>query len=205
MHLEILVEEKSTEEALKNLVPKMLGPDISFAINVYQGKPDLLSSLPRYLRGYKKWISDDYKIIVLIDEDRKDCKELKKNLEETAKKASLLTKAQAKGTPFQVLNRIAIEELEAWFFGDIQALRKAFPRVPENLNLKASYRNPDAIKGGTRETLERILQRAGYYKSGLPHIETARKISEHMDPARNRSRSFQVFREGLLAMVKQYK
>jgi hypothetical protein len=41
------------------------------------------------------------------------------------------------------------------------------------------------------------LRRAGYYPGGLPKIEVARNISEHMDPDRNTSRSFQVFREAL--------
>jgi hypothetical protein len=205
MYLEFIVEEPSAEETLKILVPKMLGPEIPFAINVYQGKQDLLSILPDHLRGYKKWIPDDYKIIVLIDEDRKDCKKLKRSLEKAAKNARLITKTQAKGKAFQVLNRIAIEELEAWFFGDIQALRKAYPRVPENLKQKAPYRNPDAIKGGTWEALERVLQTAGYCKSGLPKIETARKISEHMDPARNCSKSFKVFWDGLLSILKRKK
>ena len=34
MHIEFLVEEPSAEAALKNLVPKLMGEDISFNIHV---------------------------------------------------------------------------------------------------------------------------------------------------------------------------
>jgi hypothetical protein len=101
-----------------------------------------------------------------------------------------------------VLNRLPVEELEAWFFGDAQALRAAYPRVPATLAKQRRYRNPDAIRGGTREALERILRRAGYYPGGMLHMEVARTIAEHMDPSRNASRSFQLFREALTEIAR---
>jgi len=201
MHIEFLVEEPSAEAALQNLVPKILGDQGDFTIHVHEGKPDLLKKLPGRLAGYARWLPNDYRIVVLIDEDRQDCKKLKKNLEHVARNAGLLTKSRAKtGSKFQVLNRIAVEELEAWFFGDIQALVKSYPRVSPTLHQKRGYRNSDAIAGGTWEALERVLQRAGYFKGGLAKIEAARQISANMKPASNRSRSFQVFREGLTSL-----
>ena len=59
---------------------------------------------------------------------------------------------------FQVLNRIAIEELEAWFFGDVQALNQAYPKTPKTLGHKSRYKDPDSIKGGTWESMERELK-----------------------------------------------
>ena len=38
---------------------------------------------------------------------------------------------------------------------------------------------------------------AKYHPGGLEKIRAAREISNHMDPDRNRSRSFQVFRDAL--------
>jgi len=93
-----------------------------------------------------------------------------------------------------------VEELEAWFFGDVMALRKAYPRLPD-ISKKAAFRNPDRIRGGTWETLERLLQKAGYYKGGLPKIELAKTITPHMEPASNTSKSFQTFRQALLELV----
>jgi len=101
----------------------------------------------------------------------------------------------------QVLNRIAVEELEAWFFGDVPALTRAYPRIPATLSNKKGFRDSDAILGGTWETLERVLQDAGYYAAGMPKLEVARQISANMDPARNSSRSFQIFCDGLKRLL----
>jgi hypothetical protein len=84
LHIEVLVEELSMKEALQNLLPKILGETNSFDIYPYQGKRDLISKLPQRLKGYKSWLPDDYRIVVLVDEDREDCKALKKKLEEIA-------------------------------------------------------------------------------------------------------------------------
>ncbi len=199
MHVEAFVEERSAEAALAHLLPRILSPDTTFSLHAFQGKPHLLKRLPERLRGYRSWLPDDWRILVLIDEDREDCHRLKGLLESCAREAGLLSKTQAgAGRSFHVLNRIAVEEMEAWFFGDVEALTAAYPRLPATLHQKAPYRDPDAIAGGTWEALERVLQRAGYCPSGMLKVQTAQAVSRHMDPWRNRSRSFRVFREGLL-------
>lgn len=198
MHIEFLIEEESTEAALNNLLPKILPSTVSFRLHNFRGKHNLLLQLPKRLKGYCNWLPVDWRIVVLVDEDREDCKLLKARLEKMASEAGLQCKSQ--GGNFQILNRIAVEELEAWFFGDIVALNAAYPKTPVTLSHQKNYREPDAIKGGTWEALERVLQSAGYYLGGLPKIEVARNVSKIMEPARNRSRSFQVFKEGLLEL-----
>jgi len=201
MHIEVLVEERSAEAALWNILPKILPPDVSFSIHSYTGKRDLLSKLPGRLAGYREWIPQDYRIVVLVDRDNEDCRSLKRKLDEAAKGAGLLPKSKARGGTFQVMNRLAIEELEAWFFGDPLALSTAYPRIPLDLMTRSRYRNPDSILGGTAEALARVLSQKRYFRSGMPKIEVARSISAHMDPARNRSKSFQVFRKGIQELV----
>jgi len=197
-HLEILVEEPSAEAALQILVPRLIGGDVSFRIHPHEGKPDLLQSLAGRLRGYANWRGrTGTRVIVLLDEDREDCRGLKRDLERMAAAAGLPTKSAEPTRPFMVVNRLAVEELEAWFFGDIVALSTAFPGVPATLAQKRAYRDPDAIRGGTWEALHRVLQGAGYYPGGFNKIEAARRVAQHMDPDRNRSRSFQVFRQAL--------
>jgi hypothetical protein len=202
MHIEFLVEEPSSEAALQNILPRILQEQITFSIHPFRGKPDLLKKLPARLRGYRSWIPESWRIVVLVDADEKDCREIKARLEKAALHAKLITRsAVSPGSRFQVLNRLAIEELEAWFFGDIEALKAAYPRVPLRLANKARYRDPDAILGGTWEALERELKRVGYFPSGLNKISAAREISKFMAPERNRSKSFQVFRQGLLELT----
>jgi Domain of unknown function (DUF4276) len=201
MHFEFLVEEESMEETLYNLIPKIVGSTVTFKVHTFQGKEDLLSKLPDRLKGYVHWLPSDWIIVALVDEDREDCKLLKDRLEEAARINSLNTRSHVqKNQRYAVLNRIVVEELEAWFFGDVVALRSVYPRISRNLNKKAKYRNPDAIQGGTWETLERLLRRAGYHLSGLPKVEVARKISALMKPDNNISKSFQIFADGIREM-----
>ncbi len=197
-HLEVLVEEASAEVALECLLPAILGPETTFRIHPHQGKQDLLRKLPARLHGYKRWLPESWIGVVLIDRDGLSCVEVKGDLERMARDAGLLTKVAAgTGRTFQVLNRIAIEELEAWFFGDVEAICSAYPRFPRTLGERSGYRDPDAIQGGTWEALERELQRAGYHSGGLSKLKAARDIAAKMVPARNRSRSFRVFCDGI--------
>lgn len=201
MHLEVLVEEESAEAALQNLIPKIVGAGVSFRIHPFQGKPDLMDQLPKRLRGYCHWLPNDWRIVVLLDKDRQDCNVLKAKLEQLVLDAGLTTRHSASGGQVHVLNRLAGEELEAWFFGDVDAIVTAYPRVPPTLGSRATCRDPDTIKGGTWEALYRVLKRVGYYPEAFPKVEVARSISAHMNPDRNRSRSFQVFRDGLRRMI----
>ena len=203
MHIKFFLEEPSAEEALKQLLPKILLKDVSYEFHTFQGRDEMLKDLPKRLKG-EQWIPDNWRIIVLIDEDRRDCHELKAYLERAAHEAGFVTKSSAApNEDFQIVNRIAIEELEAWFFGDVEALHAAYPRIPENLQSKAKYRNPDAIPGGTSEALERLLKQKNHYtqRERLHKPTIAQNIAQHMVPSRNRSKSFQVFVEGLKACV----
>jgi hypothetical protein len=201
MHIEFLVEEPSSEAALKNLVPRFIGNDISFNIHVFQGKQDLLVKLPDRLKGYRSWLPGDWYIIVLIDQDGENCLTLKQKLEKIAHDQGLITRSNPKPNgKFQVINRLAIEELEAWFFGDVTALNMAYKRVSSSLDRRTRFRNPDAIHN-TAEALERVLNASGYYRGGMPKIEVARRITEYMDPNRNTSKSFRVFRDALIDLI----
>ena len=148
MHIEFLLEEESCAEALKLLVPKIIGDRLSFDTHTFQGKNDLLECLPARLRAYAKWLPRDWRIVVLLDRDRDACLKLKTKLERIATDAGLATRTSPSRTnKVQVLNRIAIEELEAWFFGDVEAIAAAYPGVPRTLAEKRGFRNPDAIRG----------------------------------------------------------
>ena len=197
-HLEFLLEERSTETFLQELLPRVLPEGCTFNCHVFEGKQDLLRKLESRLRGYKYWLSADRRLVVVLDRDNDDCHALKMRLERAAADTDLLTRSQARGEPWQVVNRIAIEELEAWYFGDWEAVRQAYPGVAPNVPQKAGYRDPDAIRGGAWEAFERILKSRGYFRTGLRKIEAARTIAPHIDPTRNRSPSFRVFHDALI-------
>lgn len=197
----VFVEEYSMEAALELLLPRMLG-DVEFQLIRFQCKDDLLKQAPSRLRGYASWLPDSWRILVLVDRDDDDCVVLKETLDNMATVAGLLTKAAAGDSQrFQVVNRIAIEELEAWFFGDWAAVQAAYPRVPATIPQKARFRDPDAIGGGTWEAMEHVLKQAGYFKTGLRKLELARSVATHMDPQRNGSRSFLAFADAVAAVL----
>jgi len=199
----VCVEEYSMEAALQILLPRMLG-DIDFQIIRFQCKDDMLKQLPKRLKGFSSWLPENWSILVLVDRDDDDCVKLKAQLEQMAEEAGFLTKTNALSGPclsgpgrsgqgFKVTNRIIIEELEAWYFGDWDAVRTAYPKVAKTIPVKTGYRDPDAIRGGTWEALERIMKRAGYFSTGLRKTECARQVAQYMNLQQNRSHSFKMF------------
>jgi hypothetical protein len=201
VNLEVLVEERSAEQALRVLLPRIV-PNADFEVRVFRGKIDLLKRLPDRLKGYATWITRaNTCLVVLVDRDD-DCLKLKADMEQMASAAGLLTVAAVSlSRQAEVLNRIAVEELEAWFFGDISALCAAYPWVPASLGQRAKYRCPDVILGGTWEALEHVLQEHSYHPGGLAKVAAATKIAQHMNVDVNSSRSFQVFRDGIRRLV----
>lgn len=174
--LEILVEEASMEAGLRLMLPNWLGA-VDFEIFPFQGKFDLFAKLPDRLRGYSRFLPVNWRILVLIDRDQTDCRELKQQLEDIAAQAGLVTRSSAGGADYQLVNCVFVEELEAWYFGDWDAVRKAYPKIDGKWPGKAAYRDPDKITGGTWESFERIAQKAGYFKNGLPKVLAATEIA----------------------------
>ena len=195
-HLELLVEEPSMEAFLQELLPRILPADCDYGIHPFQGKSDLLDNLENRLRGYAQWLPDDWRILVIVDRDDDNCRQLKQQLEDVASRANLRTRSH--GQPWQLVNRVVIKELEAWYFGDWEAVRSAYPRVSPTVPNQSRYRKPDSVQGGTWEAFERILKRHNYFRTGLRKMEAARAIAVHIDPARNRSHSFTKFHDALV-------
>lgn len=192
-HLEVLVEEASMEAVLQQILPQVT-EGTTFQVYPHNGKAGLLGKLSQRLRGYAQWLPDSYGILVVADVDNDDCRALKARIQRDAEGATLQNR---------VLIRLAVEELEAWFFGDWEAVRAAYPRVNANVPNRAAFRNPDGIQGGTWEALEREMQRSGYYLGGLPKIEFARRVAKYMDISRNRSRSLQILCEGVRRITRR--
>jgi len=195
-HVEFLVEDYSLEVALDGFLGKII-PSSTYQIRSFRGKADLLSKLDGRLRGYSHWIQRDTLIVVILDLDAEDLRSRKAKLESVAASAGLVPKSSRKPrSDVQVLNILAVKELEAWFFGDWAAVRVKYPRLSSTLPARAAFRDPDAIHF-TWEALEGQLQQAGYFKTGLLKVAFARAVSVNMDPQSNSSGSFKYFRDEL--------
>ncbi|MDT0441599.1 DUF4276 family protein [Streptomyces johnsoniae] len=204
--LEILLEEPSAEAALRILIPRLVpgaAEHQDFELRKFNGKADLLRKLDGRLRGYSAWAAAaGVRILLLVDRDDDDCADLKKKIDGLAASSGLPVHrggALWSGGTFRAC--IACEEIEAWYLGDPAALRKVYSRLPGNFEQRSGFRDVDAVKGGTWEKLEKLLQDAGYFSGGLRKIELAKKLAPHMDLEANSSASFRHFRGAVLGAL----
>lgn len=186
------------EAFLRGLLPRLLPDECSFEVHPFQGKGDVFGKLEARLRAYARWLPNNWRIVVVVDRDDQNCHDLKQRLEAMAKDAGLVSRARGKHLAWQLVNRIAIEELESWYFGDWQAVRTAYPGVPDGIVRKRGFRDPDAIMGGTWEAFERVLKRHGYFETGLRKVEAARVLGKLIERQRSISRSFVLFCDAIL-------
>ena len=185
------------EEFLTHILPILLPKGCTFQIHNFGSKRSLLANLESRLQAYGRFLTPEQRIIILVDRDNDDCHALKEKLESTAERAGLRSRSRAKADDWQVTTRIVVEELEAWYFGDWEAVVGAYPRSSAAIPRRSKYRDPDAITGGTWEAFQREMKRSGYFKSGLLKVDAAGAVAVHMDPYRSTSSSFTVFRDAI--------
>jgi hypothetical protein len=216
MHFEILVEDQSGKKALEILVPEIIGTDHTYRVIAYKGigripknlnshsganKRILLDQLPRLLNGYGKTFAQypenvQAALVLVCDLDDKCLKAFRQELH------GILNSCHH---PPETRFCIAIEEGEAWFLGDVPAIRSAYPNA--RMNVLDDYVN-DSICG-TWETLAEAvypggtveLSQKGWQAVGAEKSKWAQKIAPNMDVARNASPSFNYFRSKLLELI----
>lgn len=135
------------EAFLVALLPRFVASDIPWRPIGYGSKQQLLARLPQRLLGYARYDpAHRPKILVLVDRDDDDCAALKLALEAACRAAALSTKAVPNTDGrFDVVNRIVVEELEAWFFGDGAALQQGWPAPRATWDKRATaIRTPSA-------------------------------------------------------------
>ncbi|WP_289018802.1 DUF4276 family protein [Desulfobacter postgatei] len=213
MHIEVLVEDSSGEKLLQVLLPQLIGPQgnpHTWRLHAYKGigripsglvtkadpaKRILLDQLPKLMRGYGKTPGIDA-VVIVLDADKRECSEFLSDLKTAA--------AACNPTP-NTLFRLAIEEIEAWYFGDRDALLKAYPRA--KLDVLGKYVQDSACD--TWELLadavytggSAAIKKTGWPLPGQVKHEWAIKIGPLMNPDRNISPSFGKLRDGLRQLV----
>jgi len=213
MHIETLVEDSSAEKLLQVLLPQFLGPQgephtwrvhadkglgripQGLATKADPAKRILLDQLPRLLRGYGRTPGIDA-VVVVLDADKRDC---------AAFLAELKAAADACDSASDTLFRLAIEELEAWYLGDRDALLAAYPRV--KLDVLGKYVQDSAcdtwelLADAVHSGGSAAIKKAGWPLPGQVKHEWAEKIGPFMVPERNISPSFGKLRDGLRRLV----
>jgi hypothetical protein len=207
MHFEILTEDSSGARLLELLVPQFLGQlgtVNTWRIHSYKGvgriprglksgtdpsKRILLERLPALLRGYGNCPGIDA-LVVVVDADKRDCVAFLNELK------SLHSKIQ--NAP-KTIFRLAIEEVEAWYFGDRPAILKAYPKA-KTVVLDGYVQDSqngtweilaDAIYPGGSSKIKKV----GWPLPGQIKHEWAEKIGPLLVPDNNQSTSFKKLRE----------
>jgi hypothetical protein len=177
MTLFIFTEEKSLEICLDNLLPKIISNrSEQIKIRSHCGKEDLKKALKTALPTISK--SQGVKILITIDQDKDDCKNLKKELQKIIQEKC--------HCDYKI--RIICQELESWFFGDLNAVSLAYPRFKfEQHRNKSRPKNVDEIDKPSKE-LVKILEKI--YSKKISKRELCEKISPLLNIAQNTSNSF---------------
>ena len=211
MHFEVLAEDASGSIALGYILEKILGAnytDHSWRMHPFRGKgrlpnnlyeapspknQQLLNNLPGLLRGLGRSLDESTSVVVVVvDLDDDDCLRFKQDLLDVLNSCNPRPRA---------LFRIAIEESEAWLLGDRAAVKAAYPNARDavlNGYLQDSICGTwevlaDAVHLGGAARLNRL----GFPADGMAKCDWARSIGPHMNVDSNKSKSFQVFRDGV--------
>ena len=195
MDFRVLVEDQSGSIAVGHILKKILGENgsvHSWGIHRYKGISHLLKDLPSTLQAFGKSLPNSSAVVVVVDSDDRDCIKFKQDLLDVLKACNPRPKT---------LFRIAIEEGEAWLLGDRAAVKAAY------LSAKEAILNnyvQDSICGTWEVLADAVhpggsthLKALGYPVAGEAKCEWAREIAPHMDVDSNKSKSFQVFRDGV--------
>lgn len=174
---------------LDGLLPRILPAHVEYLLIPHEGKSDLRKSIPQKLKG---WSEPGARFIIVCDQDLADCHVLKRELSKLCSDAGHT----------HALVRIVCRELEAWLFGDLAAVERGLGVSGLiGVTQRSRYRNPDAIAAPARQ-LDALVN--GYQKlrgARAIKLRGARAIGPYLDPDNNRSRSFQVFVEGVRRMA----
>jgi hypothetical protein len=175
--LHVFTEEVSSKNVFDVILPKILSENVSFRIYPHQGKQDLEKALRTSLPSISKLPGS--KILITRDQDNANCRDVKDRIQEII----------GENCHCEYLIRIACKELEAWFLGDLEALKKAYPRFkPEQYQSKADFRNVDKITDPDKYLL-RIIPEFNY-KESLPKLVISETIAPFLDLKKNNSSSF---------------
>ena len=185
MIVEFLLEEPSMANFLEKILPKILPQVIVLEekcfIRPHNGKSDLQKSIPRKIKTFSNVHYEEYRVVIVHDQDSNDCKKLKYSLRDLC----------AQNGDCAVLIRIACRELEAWYLGDMMAIEKAYPQFKaEKYQNKALFRNPDMCNAA--DEMSKLIPQKLFQKG-----QASKLIPQYMTIAKNTSPSFNTFVTGL--------
>lgn len=211
MYFQFLIEDKSAEIVVRHVMEKLedqyVEKPIHWDIKSFggighlpkKGKPieqktgKLLNDLPMYMRAFGKKLQTMEKaaLIVVLDNDRRDCRQFRQELEDMANSNMVLC---------DYAFCIAVKEMEAWLLGDLQAIIAAYPdakiqhikkyeqdAICDTWEILAEMVYPKGLK--------RLKKKAAgsYFEIGKAKYEWADRIGKYLRLHENASPSYKAF------------
>lgn len=213
MYFYFLVEDSSgkvlVDLLMKKIQSKYRDIDIYYDIKAFKGlggftkkntvketkTGKLLNDLTTFLKGFNKslgGLSYNATVVIVVDNDNRNTEDFRRTLDEIVDRNSIT---------IDHVFAIAVEEMEAWLIGDINAVLTAYPNAKRHV---LDEYIQDSICG-TWETLANAIYRGGlakmrkecpsYMDIGRVKAEWAKKIGTYIDIENNNSPSFKMFME----------
>ena len=200
--LVFFLEEPSARKFLLNFLPQIGFQEREHELSrsrAYEGKEDLLK---RFAYDLREWGVPGDRFVVLVDNDRNDCRQLKSGILADARK-------KCRKQSERLRARIACRELEAWYLGDLAALQSVYPDARKI----QEPRDPDSLEGSKPSALlkSRI---SGFSKQDAAEEMgkiLGRKCAEcpsyygKDSPDRNRSPSFRCFAKTMAEILQEFR
>lgn len=211
MYFQFLIEDKSTGILVGHIMNKIkqeyLETEVVWDIKSFGGighlnkkgtvleqkTGKLLNDLPMYMRGFDKSLQkmQGAALIVVVDNDRRDTGQFRKELENIAISNAILC---------DYVFCVAVKEMEAWLLGDTEAIKKAYP----DAKMQCLKRYEQDALCETWEVLadmvypkglSKLRKKAGtsYAEIGKAKCEWAERIGARLQLHENRSPSYQEF------------
>lgn len=211
MHFQFLIEDRSTNILVKHVMEKLKKQyterEISWDIKFFGGighlpkrgsvleqkTGKLLNDLPMYMKAFGKLLQSmkEAALIIVLDNDKRDVKQFRKELENVAVSNEILC---------DYVFCIAIKEMEAWLLGDAGAIKEAYPdakmqyikKYEQDAICETWEVLADVVYPKGRSGLKKKAG-GGYFEIGKAKCEWADKIGSYLSLHENISPSYQYF------------
>lgn len=154
----------------------------------------LLIDLPKRLKAFNIALQGrSASLFIVLDNDTRDVDRFRQHLQAVSVENHIT---------IDHVYCIAVEEMEAWLLGDIEAIQKAYPELFDRIATKHATYQQDSI-GKTWEFLFEMLtkkntskirmEKLSFVDIGKYKLEWADKIGAYLNIRNNKSPSFQYF------------
>lgn len=160
----IIAEDNSDFDTIKILINKIIKKNISYKKNIGNGCGKIKRKCKDYVDDLQRRNCD--LVIIFHDLDKNNYNTLHDSLQNKIKDCVIINKFIC----------IPIEEIEAWFLSDTEAIKKTF-KIKKNIKIKG---NPETI-ASPKEFLQNLVYKSSNNTIIFNNVKHNAKIAENVD------------------------